>query len=60
MTAADLLQLLATSPGPFVGLVAYMVWDKTCERKLAREQNEAQKALATSLALLEAAVRGLK
>jgi hypothetical protein len=59
MGAADVIKL-AGDFGPMGLMVAYLVWRETRAEKVAQAGIEAQKALASSLALLEAAVRGLK
>jgi hypothetical protein len=39
-------------------MIAYLVWRESRAEKLAEKQAEATKALAVSLALLEATIRG--
>jgi hypothetical protein len=51
---------LAGDWGPMGLLVAYMIWKDVRTEKQAADRIEADKALATSLALLEATVKGLR
>jgi len=57
MDGAALLEL-AGQFGVMGLFVGYMIWRELRGEKLARERIEADKALATSLALLEAAIKG--
>jgi hypothetical protein len=57
MSTPDFLSL-AQQFGPMGLFVGYLVWRDTRYEKLSRERIEADKALATSLALLEAAIKG--
>lgn len=58
MVAADVLQ--AAQAAPFLGLLAYMVWDKQQDRRLARERIDADKEQATALTLLATKIDGLR
>lgn len=59
MDAGGFLQL-AGQFGPMGLMVGYLVWRELRTEKLAKDRIEADKALATSLALLEATVKGLR
>ena len=59
MSTINLLQL-AGQFGPMGLMVAYLIWRETRNERLARDQVAATKELAVSLALLKAAVEGLR
>ena len=56
--AHDLLQLIQA--GPWVTLIGYMVWDKTQDRKLARERIGTDLEVARALANLAARIDGMR
>ena len=56
---ADSLLALAGQFGPMGLLVGYLIWRELRTERLSKDRIEADKGLATSLALLEATVRGL-
>jgi hypothetical protein len=55
--ASQIIQL-AGDFGPMGLFVGYLVWAQMRREKLDKDRIDADKALATSLALLEQAVRG--
>jgi F0F1-type ATP synthase membrane subunit b/b' len=57
MTIPDVLNL-AGQFGVMGLFVGYLIWKDLRADKIARERLEADKALATALALLEATVKG--
>ena len=57
MTTPDFLSL-AQQFGPMGLFVGYLVWRDTRHEKLVKDRIDADKSLATSLALLEAAIKG--
>ena len=59
MGVAELVGL-AGQFGPLGLFVGYLIWDKTQERKLARERIETDLELARSMALLAARIDGMK
>ena len=59
MTATDLLPL-ASQFGPMGLFVGYLIWRELRTEKLSRDRIDTDKALAASMALLTAAIEGLK
>lgn len=57
---ASELAVLAGQFGPLGLFIGYLMWREIRNEKLSRDRIESDKALATSLALLEATVRGLR
>ena len=59
MGAGELMSL-AGQFGPLGLFVGYLIWDKTQERKLAKERIETDLELARSMTLLAARIDGMK
>lgn len=52
----QLIEALLGTGGPYAVLVAFMVWDRWGQNKLAKERIEADLKVATALTLLSARI----
>lgn len=57
---ADSVLQLASDFGPMGLMVAYLMWRELRTEKLSKDRIETDKALASAMALLTAAITGMK